>query len=132
MFAGFRADVNNIVAALDVVVSASTWNEPCSAVVQQGMALCKPVIGTRVGGTPEMIVEGETGLLVVHDDAGALAQAISRLAEDGPLCKQMGEAGRARVQERFSLSGMTDRIEELYRRERRRAYGPASRLMITK
>ncbi|MBV9848718.1 MAG: glycosyltransferase, partial [Armatimonadetes bacterium] len=64
IFAGFRDDVNNAIAAMDVIAVPSTWDEPCSAVVQQAMALCKPVIGTRAGGTPEMIVEGQTGLLV--------------------------------------------------------------------
>ena len=78
VFAGFRDDVNNAINALDVVAVPSIWAEPCSAAVQQGMALCKPVIGTRSGGTPEMIAEGETGLLVPVEDAAALADAIAR------------------------------------------------------
>ncbi len=127
IFAGFRDDINNVVGALDVVLSASTWAEPCSAVVQQGMALGKPVIGTCVGGTPEMIVDGETGLLVPPGDADALAQAIARLAEDRPMRERMGRAGRCRVEEHFSLSGMMEKIEELYRREYHRARGPAAR-----
>ena len=117
IFTGFRDDVNNAIAALDIVVSASTWAEPCSATVQQGMALCKPVIGTRAGGTPEMIAEGETGLLVPPSDADALADAIAALAGDARCGRRMGAAGRARVEAHFSLRGMMDKTEELYRRE---------------
>ena len=124
IFTGFRDDVNNAILAMDIVTVPSTWSEPCSAVVQQGMALCKPVIGTRAGGTPEMIVEGETGLLVPPSDPGALADALATLAGDAFLRQRMGQAGRARVEELFSLQVMTDKIEELYRREYTRARGP--------
>ena len=123
VFSPFRSDVNNIFNALDIVVVPSTWEEPCSAVIQQAMALSKPVIGTLVGGTPEMIVEGETGLLAPPSDAGALAAAIRALAGDGAMRKRMGQAGYARVTSDFSLSVMTDRIEELYRREYERVRG---------
>ena len=64
-----------------------------------------------------MIVEGETGLLVLPKDTGALAGAIAQLARDAFARRRMGEAGRARVERLFSLSVMTDKIEDLYRRE---------------
>ncbi len=117
VFAGFRPDVNNVIAALDILTLPSTWNEPCAAVVQQAMAVCRPVVGTRAGGTPEMVVDGGTGLLVPPSDAPALADAIARLAGDAFLRKRLGAAGRERVEAHFSLSLMTDRIEALYRRE---------------
>ena len=123
LFTGFRDDVNNAINALDIVAVPSTWNEPCSAVVQQAMALRKPVIGTRAGGTPEMVVEGETGLLVPPSDADALADAIAALAGDAFLRRRMGQAGRARVEQLFSLQVMTDKIEDLYRREYIKARG---------
>ena len=126
VFAGFRGDVNNVIAALDIMTLPSTWNEPCAAVVQQAMALSKPVIGTRAGGTPEMIVEGETGFLVPSTDAAALADAITRLAGDAFLRKRLGAAGRERVESHFSLNLMTDRIEALYRREYESARGIAA------
>jgi glycosyltransferase involved in cell wall biosynthesis len=119
LFVPFRADVNNVLNALDVVTVPSTWQEPCSAVVQQAMALSRPVIGTRVGGTPEMIEDGNTGLLVEPSDAAALSDAIARLSADEPLRLAMGRAGCIRVEARFSLRGMTDRIEALYRDELR-------------
>ena len=126
LFAGFRGDVNNVMAALDIMTLPSTWNEPCAAVVQQAMALSKPVIGTRAGGTPEMILENETGFLVPPSDAPALANAIARLAGDAFLRKRMGAAGRERVAAHFSLSLMTDRIEALYQREYAAVRGTAA------
>jgi len=126
IFTGFRNDVNNVIGAMDIMTLPSTWNEPCAAVVQQAMALCKPVVGTRAGGTPEMIVEGETGYLVPPSDAAALAEAIARLAGDAFLRKRLGAAGRERVEALFSLHIMTDRIEALYRREYEAARGAAA------
>ncbi len=123
IFAGFRDDVNNVIAALDIMTLPSTWNEPCAAVVQQAMALCKPVVGTRTGGTPEMIVDGETGFLVSPSDANALAASIARLAGDAFLRKRLGTAGRERAEAHFSLRLMTDRIEALYHREYEAARG---------
>ena len=126
LFTGFRDDVNNVINALDVVAVPSTWNEPCSAVVQQGMALSKPVIGTRAGGTPEMVLDDETGFLVPVSDAEALAEAMARLAGDAFLRKRLGAAGRERVEELFSLSVMTDKIEALYQREYENARGASA------
>lgn len=120
---GFRDDVNNVIAALDIVTVPSTWNEPCSAVIQQGMALSKPVIGTLTGGSPEMILDGETGLLVPPSDSGALAGAVETLARDAFLRRRLGVAGRERVESHFSLQIMTDKIEALYRREYENARG---------
>lgn len=123
LFTGFRDDVNNAMNALDIVTVPSTWSEPCSAVVQQAMALSKPVIGTSVGGTPEMVREGQTGLLVPPADAAALADAIARLSGDAYLRRQMGVAGREIVESQFSLRVMTDKIERLYQREYENARG---------
>ena len=122
-FAGFREDVNNVINALDIVAVPSVWNEPCSAVVQQAMALSKPVIGTLTGGTPEMIVDQVTGLLVAPSDPAALAEAMYALAQDAALRAKMGAAGHQRVEDHFSLRGMVDKIETLYRRELSRKRG---------
>ena len=123
LFTGFRDDVNNVLNALDVVAVPSTWNEPCSAVVQQGMALSKPIIGTRAGGTPEMVLDDETGFLVPPSDPDALADALARMAGDAFLRKRLGTAGKERVEELFSLRVMTDKIEALYQREYENARG---------
>ncbi len=121
IFSPFRADVNNVINALDIVTVPLTWEEPCSAVIQQAMALAKPVIGTKVGGTPEMIVDGQTGVLVTPSDASSLASAIETLLNDSALRKKQGDAGAERVRALFTLDRMTTRIEELYRQELVRA-----------
>jgi glycosyltransferase involved in cell wall biosynthesis len=115
----FRSDVNNVINALDIVAVPSTWEEPCSAVIQQGMALSKPVIGTRVGGTPEMIVEGVTGMLADARNASQLAQAMETLASHADVRDRQGAAGAMRVRELFTLEHMTARIEEIYYQELR-------------
>ncbi|MDQ2686418.1 MAG: glycosyltransferase family 4 protein [Armatimonadota bacterium] len=127
LFTGFRADVNSAMAALDIVTLPSTWAEPCSAVVQQAMALSKPVIGTRAGGTPEMILDGVTGLLVPPSESGPLAEAIAALSADADARERMGRAGRERVEALFSLRMMTDKIEALYLRQYEQSLKPTSR-----
>ncbi len=117
LFTGFRDDVNNVINALDIVAVPSNWHEPCSAVVQQAMALAKPVIGSCMGGTPEMIAENETGLLVPASDPAALANALAALAANPATRTQMGKAGAARAEQLFTLALMTDKVEDLYYQE---------------
>ena len=117
VFAGFREDINNAMAALDIVAVPSIWPEPCSAAILQAMALNKPVVASRVGGTPEVLTDGETGLLVPASDPVALADALGQLADAPDLRRKMGEAGRARVEAHFTLGRMVDEVESLYRRE---------------
>jgi glycosyltransferase involved in cell wall biosynthesis len=78
------------------------------------MAAGRPVVATPVGGTPELVVDGETGLLVPPRDPEALAAALRRVLDDRELAERLGEAGRRRVSERFTLEAMTRRLLELY------------------
>jgi glycosyltransferase involved in cell wall biosynthesis len=78
------------------------------------MAAGKPVVATNGGGVPEIVVEGETGLLVPMNDADALAEAILRLLRAPEQAKEMGAKGRRRVQERFTIERTTRRMEEVY------------------
>ena len=123
LFTGFRDDVNTVMAALDIAAVPSRWPEPCSAVIQQAMAQGKPVLGTRMGGTPEMILHGETGLLVPPADPPALAESLGRLAKSAALRQNLGEAGQVRSATRFTLRHMVDQVEGLYRRELRKIPG---------
>jgi len=123
LFTGFRDDVDAVTAALDIVAVPSVWAEPGSLAILQAMALGKPVVASRVGGTAEIVNDGETGLLVPASDPAALAGAVSRLAASVDLRRDMGAAGRARAEHCFSLSLMTGRIEALYRQ----ALGAAER-----
>lgn len=123
IFTGFREDVKNLINALDIVVVPSVWHEPCSAVIQQAMALSKPVIGSRMGGTPEMVQDGVNGLLIPASDPYALAAALARLADEPDLRRRMGGAGKVCAEEKFTLRRMTDEVESLYLREYQKVRG---------
>jgi L-malate glycosyltransferase len=113
VFTGRRADAARVLAAADVVALPS-WTEGLPLVVLEAMALGRAVVATRVGGTPELVIEGETGLLVPPRDAGALADALRRVLSDDALRQRLGDAGRRRVEERFSATAMARDVLELY------------------
>ena len=113
-FLGFRADVPQRMAALDVLVHASTTGEPFGQVVIEGMAAARPVVATAGGGVPELIVDGESGLLVPMNNANALAAAVERLLGDAGLRRRLGERGRARVVERFTVDRTARGVEAVY------------------
>jgi len=112
-FLGYRADAGEIVDQLDVLVLPS-WIEGLPVVVLEAMAHAKPVVATPVGGTAELVVDGETGVLVPPRDPAKLAEALARLAADGDEAHTMGAAGRARVEREFSEAAMARRVLEVY------------------
>jgi glycosyltransferase involved in cell wall biosynthesis len=112
-FLGYRADAGALLEQLDALVLPS-WIEGLPLVVLEAMAHAKPVIATPVGGTPELVVDGETGLLVPARDPAALATAISALAGDPDRARRLGLAGRERAEREFSESAMIARVLEVY------------------
>lgn len=121
-WAGQRRDVADLLAAIDIVALASL-EESLGLSLLEAMAAARPVVASRVGGIPEVVVDGETGLLVPPTDTKALAAGIVRLAADPALRTRLGAAGRARVTAHFSTAAITDQIESVYRQiagERRR------------
>jgi glycosyltransferase involved in cell wall biosynthesis len=111
-FAGYRDDVRLMMASFDVYVNCSTY-EGVSLTILEAMASALPVIATRVGGNPEVVVDRETGQLVAAH-AGGLAGAIGNLAGN-PLRRQaMGDAGRWRVKRHFSLARMVQQYADAY------------------
>jgi len=112
-FAGFRTDVPDLVAALDVLVHASVTGEPFGQVVIEGMAAAKPVVATAGGGVPEVVVDGSTGLLVPMGDPDAMSVAIARLLADPAAAAEMGRRGRLRVLDRFTVDHAARRVEEV-------------------
>jgi glycosyltransferase involved in cell wall biosynthesis len=114
-FTGFRTDVPDLIARLDLLVHASTTGEPFGQVVIEGMAAAKPVIATRGGAIPEIVIEGQTGLIVPMGDADAMARAIATLLSDPDRAAEMGRAGRQRVLERFTIQHTGRGVEAVYR-----------------
>ena len=98
-----------------IFVFPSLWHEPFGIPVIEAMAAGLPIVATRGGALPEVVVDGETGILVERGDSEGLAAAISRLLSDPGLRRRMGAAGRRRVQQLFTWDGSVARLEELYR-----------------
>ena len=125
-FIGFRHDIPEILGSSAVVVQPSL-TEAMSNSIQEAMAAARPVVATAVGGNPELVEDGVTGLLVPPADPPALARAIDTLLSDPERRERLGRAGRRRIVERYSLDRLIDSIETLYaslltaRRTRRRA-----------
>ena len=113
VFTGRRDDVPAVTAALDVAVLPS-YREAQGLVVLEAMALGRPVVASAVGGIPEMIEHGVTGLLVPPHDAAGLARAITLLLTDHPYADTIGRAGKDLVHERFCVEIMVAEIEEIY------------------
>jgi glycosyltransferase involved in cell wall biosynthesis len=80
----------------------------------EAMAREKPVVATRVGGVPEVVADGNTGVLVQPGDPAALAEGIEALLRDPERAHQMGQRGRRRVAERFDLHQMLERTKQVY------------------
>jgi glycosyltransferase involved in cell wall biosynthesis len=112
-FAGQQDDVQAWLAAMDMFVLSSDWEGMPNAMLE-AMAARLPVVATAVGGTPEVVVDGVTGLLVPPRDPAALAEAITRLLRDPQLRQQMGQAGQERVKAQFNIATTIRRTEALY------------------
>jgi len=113
---GHRHDIPEILAGSDLVVDASYAGLGLTGSLREALAVETPVIGTRLEGIPELITDGETGLLVPPRNPDALAQAILRVMENPSRAKAMARAGRKRVETMFSSTAKVQRTEGLYRR----------------
>src|SRR4029077_8196476 len=112
-FLGHREDVPRLMAAADLVVLPSAY-EGLPNVVLEAMRFRKPVVATAAPGTTELVVDGETGLLVPIGKPPALAQPIRTLVVDRELARRLGEGGFARVEAEFRVDTMIARFAELY------------------
>lgn len=114
-FLGFRDDVWDVYAGLDVVVHASTLAEPYGNVVLEAMASRRPLVAAAAGGVLELVEHGRTGLLVPPGDAQALARAVAELLRSPERRHRLADAGRREVEERFSPERDAAEIEEVWR-----------------
>jgi len=112
-FTGWRFDLPAIYTDLDVlVVSSRNEGTPVSAI--EAMAAGCPVVATRVGGLPDLIDDGRTGILVAPDDATALSEAIDGVLTDQNRKSVLREAARADVEQRFMVSRLVSDMQDLY------------------
>jgi len=112
-FAGFMDDVRAGMAACDAIVQASR-SEGCSRAICEALAMGRPVIAARVGGNPELVTDGENGLLFPDNDAAALAAALDRLLTEPGLAARLGAAARERALKELSLAEYVRKTEAVY------------------
>jgi glycosyltransferase involved in cell wall biosynthesis len=110
---GFQQDLVPLYEAMDVY-ALSSRREGLPNVLLEAMSLETPVTATRVAGVPRLIDDGANGLLTPIGDARALADAIARLLDDGPLRQRLAAAGRQTIVERYSFSARMAKIANLY------------------
>ena len=122
--AGTRDDVPELLARADVF-ALSSRSEGAPLSILEAMAAGLPVVSSRVGGVPELVVDGETGLLVPPGDPAAMAVALGRLVADAGLRYRLGAAGRERAQRCFDLRRQRCAHLDCYTRELGRRGGPA-------
>jgi glycosyltransferase involved in cell wall biosynthesis len=113
VFTGRRDDVPAVTAALDVAVLPS-YREAQGLTILEALALSRPVVASNVGGIPEVIEDGVSGLLVPPHDPAALAAAIVRFLTDHPFADTIAKAGHDMVHDRFCIELMVKAIERIY------------------
>ncbi len=113
---GFRSDMPDVLAAAEIVADLSYEGLGITGTLREAMALEKPVVASAAGGNPELVVDGEAGLLVPPRDPVAMASAVRRLLTDSSLAARLARGGRVRVEKGFSSEARLDRIEALYSR----------------
>lgn len=113
IFLGRREDVPEVLACCELSILASR-SEGFPNVVLEAMAAGLPVVATRVGGVPEIIQDGFTGLLVSPQDHEALAHAVLQVMQDPVLAARIGRAGQQRIRSHFGLDRLISEIEQLY------------------
>jgi glycosyltransferase involved in cell wall biosynthesis len=117
------AEIPALLRKFDVLVLPSVWPEPFSRAVLEGMISGLVVVATRTGGTPEIIVDGENGLLFLPNDPQDLAKKIISLADQPESRTAIAKAGRQTILERFTMTKMMDQIESYLQEV---AYGSAA------
>jgi glycosyltransferase involved in cell wall biosynthesis len=126
-FAGWTEDLPGVYATLDICALASR-NEGTPVAVIEAMAAARAVVATAVGGVPDVVQDGVTGVLVPPGDAGAMAAALVRLGADGRERRRLGEAAARHAAARYSADRLVDDLERLYLAEllRKRGSRPAA------
>jgi glycosyltransferase involved in cell wall biosynthesis len=112
-FLGTRNDVPRLLKAFDLFALSSRW-EGLGLTLLEAMASGLPTVATKVGGIPEVVVHGETGLLSPLDDPVRFAETLVQVIDDRDAGRAMGERGRQRASVEFGIDGMVAKYESLY------------------
>ena len=112
-FAGVRRDIPQILSLMNIFILPSLY-EGFGIAILEAMAAGKPVVGTMVGGIPEFVVSGQSGLLVPPGDAPALARAIKQLLDEPEKARAMGRQGQEHVTKHYSIDSVVRQHEQLY------------------
>ena len=112
---GFTRDVQGLLSAADILAMPSNW-EGFGLAATEAMAVGLPVIATRVPGLRDVVKDGETGILIDRKDVVGLAEAIHQLSEDADMRQKLGQAGRRRVAEKYSIESNIAIHEQLYQK----------------
>ena len=111
IFTGEKIDPRNFINSLDLLIHPS-WRESFGRVIVEALAREIPVVATRSGGAEEIIVDGETGILIPQREPEAIAGAVSRLIESPEEAREMARRGRAMVEEKFTISRSAAELKE--------------------
>jgi len=114
IFTGFRNDIYNLIQSTDVVVLASRYQDPLPRTLIEASALRKPIVATRVGGIPEIVENGVSGILVEPNDSQALAKSVIFLLENRERAKEMSQAARRIAETKFRIEDHVKKIIGLY------------------
>ena len=115
VFTGWRTDMHAVLQAMDVLAVPTETPEPAALGLMEAMALGQALVASRTGGTPELVTDGQTGMLFEPGDVSQFASALLRLATDRELRLELGRAARARALEAFGLERHLDEMARLYR-----------------
>lgn len=115
IFTGTRQDIPDLLSAMDVFILPSCLREGLGIAIIEAMAAAKPVVATDIGGIPEVVRSGATGLLVPPRDEIALGEAIIQLLKNPEMSKHLGKQGKLRFKKRFTKKKMISEIENLYK-----------------
>lgn len=115
-FLGFRNDIPKVMQELDILVHASTSADPCPNTILEGMAHCLPIVASNGGGVPELVMNGETGLLAEMGDSDSMASSVETLLRNAEYAHELGRAGYQRVRRHFTSARVARQIEDVYRK----------------
>ncbi len=113
LFLGDRKDVPDLLAAIDLLILTSISESSPNAILE-AMAIGRPVVATRVGGIPELVQDGQTGILVTPRKAEEVAERVIMLLKNPALRREMGEAARRRVENEYTVEQVMRRLDGIY------------------